>query len=223
MTLVAGNVIDAARDAHTSFYAQKHPNKMALRFLSRFVKGLHGKVAAIDEDQLRVDITTPLPLADFNAGIALPANTRAVTGAVVSYPEPTTFAPVPLDIIQSDERNALNTPAGAAWQVNGRLYLAGTAARWSRFNQIAIALVLLPDTLATLQDVLALPDAAEAACVEAVALFFARREFNESDGDAKLNLSTFVASADKAERDYLDDVKSNVAGRTFYTLDVRGL
>lgn len=223
MTLVAGNVIDAARDRHPSFYKEKHPNKMLLRFLSAYAKGLHGKIAAIDEDQLRVDVTATLPLASFDAGIALPANVRSITGAVVSYPEPTTFAPVPIDIIQSDERNARNTPAGAAWQVNGKLYLAGNADRWSAFNQIAISLILLPDTLQTLADVLAVPDAAELACIENCALFLARREFNESDGDTKLNLSTYVGAAADAERAFLDDVKNNVAGRTFYTLDVRDL
>jgi hypothetical protein len=80
--------------------------------------------------------------------------------------------------------------------------------------------VLLPPDLVDLDDTLAIPDAAELACVENVALFLARREAQESDGDGKIALSPFVAAATDAERQYLDDVKNNVSGRTFYTLDV---
>lgn len=220
MSLLAGNVIDAARDRHAAFDPKRHPNKMALRFLSSYVKQLHGKITAIDEDAVRVEITAGLPLADFSAGIPLPVNTRFVAAASVTYPSPSTFSPVPLTIIASGERNAFNTPAGAAWQVGGALYLAGDATRWKAFNSIAISVVTLPVDLVALQDVLAVPDAAELACVEAVALFFAKREVQESSGDPKIGLSAFVATATDAEKSYLNDVMNNVAGRTFYTLDV---
>jgi hypothetical protein len=220
MALLAGNVIDAARDRHTAFDRKTHPNKMLLRFLSSYVKQLHGKVLALDEDDVRIETTFDLPMADFSAGITLPANVRYVAEASVTYPAPSTDSPVPLDIIQSSERNARNAPANGAWVVNGRLYLAGTAQRWTHFNKLAVSFVLLPPDLVDLDDTLAIPDAAELACVENVALFLARREAQESDGDGKIALSPFVAAATDAERQYLDDVKNNVSGRTFYTLDV---
>lgn len=220
MALVAGNVIDAARDRHTAFDRKTHPNKMLLRTLAMYVKKLHGKVTAIDEDAVRIEQTYALPLADFSAGITLPANVRYVAEASVTYPQPSTFAPVPVEIVQSSERNARNAPANGAWVVNGVLYLAGNAQRWTAFDQIAVSAVLVPPDLVDLTDTLVIPDAAEEACVEAVALFMARREAQESDGDAKINLGAFVASADAAEKAYLDDVKNNVSGRTFFTLDV---
>lgn len=221
MALVAGNVIDAARDRHTAFDRKTHPNKMLLRHLSQYVRKLHAKVVAIDEDAVRIEQSYALPMADFAAGIALPANVRYVAEASVTYPAPSTSPPVPLTVIQSGERNAFNAPANGAWVVNGKLYLAGTAQRWTAFNNLAVSLVLVPPELVALDDVLALPDAAEEACTEAVALFMARREAQESDGDGKIALSPFVAALQDAEKSYLDDVKNNVSGRTFYTLDVR--
>jgi hypothetical protein len=220
MALLAGSVIDAARDRHTAFDRKTHPSKMLLRYLSRYVKQLHGKITAIDEDAVRVEIVASFPLADFGNGIALPANTRYVAEASVTYPAPSTFAPAPLEIIQSSERNARNAPANGAWQVAGSLHLAGTADRWKQFDTIAISVVTTPVDLVTLDDLLAVPDAAEGACVEALALFMAQREAQESDGDPKIALSPFVAAFSDAEKSYLDDVKNNVSGRTFYTLDV---
>lgn len=221
MAIVAGNVIDAARDRHTAFDRKVHPNKMLLRHLSQYVKRLHGKIVAIDEDAVRVEIApVALPLADFAAGVVLPANVRYVAGASVTYPPPSTTAPVALDLIQSDERNARNTPANAAWVVNGVLYLSGNANRWSAFNALAISVVFVPADLTDLTETLAVPDAAEEACTEALALFMARRESQESDGEAKIAIQPFAASASDAERSFLDDVKNNVAGRTFYTQDV---
>lgn len=208
MALVAGKVIDAAREYHVSFDPKAHPDKLCLGFLSRYVRQLHGKIVAIDPDAVRVEVTTALPLVDFDAGVALPANVRYVAEVAVRYRAPSTLPPVPLDVIQSDERNARNRPPGAVWTVGSVLFLAGNAQSYTNFDQIAISVVLLPVALAVLEDLLPVPDAAEAACVEAVAGFLAGRV-----ADAKVSLTG-------AERAYLDDLGNNVSGRTFYTQDV---
>lgn len=218
MTLLAGNVIDAARDRHAAFDRQRHPNKMLLRFLSRYARQLHGKLVALDPDAVRVETTANLPLADFDAGIALPANTVYVAEVAASYPAPSTLPPLPIDLIQSDERDAWNRPRAVAWQVGDKLYLGGTADAWTAFGQIAISSVQLPVALVALTDAIALPDAAESACVEAVAEFMAKREAQE--GNDKIALAVFGEDAAKAEGAYLAVVMNNVAGRTFYTKDV---
>lgn len=218
MPLLAGNVIDAARDRHAAFGPQRHPNKAALRFLSAYVKQLHGKVLAINPDALRVDVTASLPLTTFDDGIALPANTQAIVEVVGRYPAATARSPYPITLIDASARNALNAPRGAAWRVGDTLYLRSPDTLWRDFDAIVFAVVTLPGSLAALDDTLAVPDAAEMACIEQVAAFFAGRVAQEEE--TRIALDRFDQKAAEAEGHYLATVTAALTGTTFFTQDV---
>src|SRR5512146_2493014 len=85
MTLIAGDLISAARDTHAAFNKERTPPATALRLLWQYAKELHGKIANVDPMLLITDLSIPMPLADYNAGYELPANryvqeVRAVDG-----------------------------------------------------------------------------------------------------------------------------------------------
>lgn len=218
--MLARSVIDQARERHSAFDRKRHPDKGALRFLSLFVTTVVGKVMAIDPSALRLDYEVSLPLPDFDAGIALPTNTRLVDAVVGNYPQTGGFhRPIDIDVIDVDQRFAGNHRRAVCWQVKDTLFLRPPAEVWTALASLTLGLVLHPSPLAELDDALALPDPAEPACVEAVAAFFAKREAQET-ADSPINVNGFTADADKALASYVSDVMTNLSGRVFVTQDV---
>lgn len=217
MPLIAGNVIDAARDRHVAFSRERAPQGVCLRFLSQAVRSLLGKVAEIDEDLLRVEMNVALPLADFDAGIALPAN-RSVVAVTVEETgvNPRSFD---LDIVPASNRNDVTTPISAVWQIGDTLYLRGAASDWQNYGSIAVSTIPVPDALLTDKDVLPVEDTAERALADAVALDLARRT-SGMDGMPQLDLRAFAAMAGDSEERYLDNVRNRVHSRVFTTRDV---
>ena len=220
MTIRAGNVIDAARDRHAAFDPKHHPNKGALRILSQYAKRLHGKISQIDPNLVTVVDTVALPLADFTVGIPL-TSTRLVLDVQAHFANQTTVPkdPYQVRLIDFQQRNAPNAPRAAAWQVGATLYLRPISTIWSNFDSVEITTSTVPADLADLDDTVALPDVAELACVERVALFFANREVQERP-DSKINISIFAQTLGSAETDLLTDIGNNVGARSFFTEDV---
>src|SRR5574342_491449 len=72
MTLLAGTLIDEARDLHVSFSDRDHPTKLLLRELDRYQKALLSRALIINEDYLNSVQQTAMPLAVFANGITLP-------------------------------------------------------------------------------------------------------------------------------------------------------
>lgn len=220
MPLLAGNVIDAARDRNPAFDKQHHPNKAALRHLSQFVKRVHGQLTQLDPSLVMLNVTTALPLADHSAGIALPAGTRLVESVVGNYA--TTNSP-PRDpyrirLIDFVQRFAPNAPRGAAWQQGGYLFLRAPSTIWQSFASVTYAISTMPTDLAELADTIALPETAENACIEEIAYHFAKREAQERDG--KLSLDVFRTCAGEALEAFLSDISNNMGNRMFFTEDV---
>jgi hypothetical protein len=181
MTLLAGDIITAARDRHSAFDKQQTPDASALRALSAYVRELHGKVAMIDAALLREEVVVPFPLADFDAGIELPSNRQVVelVGATAQYPNG-----VPIEIIPVLTRHDRNAPAAAAWQVGSRLHLRGAASDWRTLTEVAVAVIPIPVALVTLADEIALPDTAQSALEARLALFMAMRGTRARHGAA---------------------------------------
>lgn len=218
MTLVAGVVLDKARDRHASFDRKAFPDRMLRRYLSDYVRQLHGKVNAIDPEALRINYDVALPLVDHEAGIPLPANARLVDEVVAAdKSDPTKLTPI--DLIPAKSRNDRNAPFAAAWQIGSTLYLRSPASAWSAIGTIGIAYVPLPTELADANAVLALPDAAELACVEAVAKFMAGRG-SLNTAAPPIDIAKFEREAARAEESYLDDAANRGAGQVFLTRDV---
>lgn len=217
MALVAGDVIEAARDRHKAFVRELAPQGMALRFLSQYQRELLGKIAEIDEDVLRTDTNTVMPLAVFDNGIALPANRTIVaisaltTGAV---PNSLEVALVPASL-----RNDRSTPARAAYQIGDKLFLRGAASDWTTIGSIAVATVPVPVPVTKSTDVLVVPDTAERALIENLALAMALRGHNEPNIPA-IDTGAFGARAKDAEQAYLTEVLNRTTGRAYHTRDV---
>ncbi|MGH3428480.1 MAG: hypothetical protein ACRDQZ_13085 [Mycobacteriales bacterium] len=219
MAITAATVIDEARDRHAAFDRKRIPDRMARRFLSNYAIQLHGRILAIDPDALRVDVVTALPLADFDAGIALPAGVRYIADVVTTEPD-TVANPrtVPVTLLPAAQRNAPNGPLAAVWQVGSTVYLRSPATLWRYMGSITIAYVPLPVELADLNAVLPVPDAAKLACVESVAAFMARRGSTDSSAP-EIDLQEFNQEKTEAEGAYLADVANRLTGQVWITQD----
>lgn len=217
MPLLAGSVIDAARDRHVAFSQERAPNGVCLRFLSQRVRELLGKIAEIDEDLLRVELNVVLPLADFAAGIALPAN-RSVVAVTV---EETGVNPRSFDlpIVPASNRNDVNTPLGAVWQIGNTLYLRGKASDWTNYGSIAVATIPVPAALVKLNDTLPVDDTAERALADGLAFDLGARMAGV-EGVPPINLDILAASASRSSEAYLDEVRNRTHSRVIQTRDV---
>lgn len=218
MTLLAGDMIEAARDRHMAFVRELAPQGVCLRFLSQYHRELLGKIAEIDEDVLRVDTVVAMPLAAFAAGITLPANRTivAVSGST-NGATPTDFE---ITLVPVALRNNTSTPGAAAWQAGNVLYLRGNAANWANVASIAVATVPVPASVLASTTLLAVPDTAERAVVENLAFMLAKRGHNQGDKLPPIDIGAFAASAADAETAYLKEVRNRLGGRAYHTRDV---
>lgn len=216
MALLAGDVIDEARDRHPAFDRNRNPQKVVRRELSRYVSRLLGKIDLIDEAALSLEVSTAMPLAIFANGIVLPAN-RGVREVVAVDAQGKRY---PLDLIPVGQRSDRTTRVASVWIVNGVLYLNGSAATWSGITSIAVSYTPLAGPVVADDDVLAVPDNALSACVEALALFMARRGHTDKDGDIPpIVFQDFVDQSAKAEREFLEEVGDSLSSQTFRVRD----
>lgn len=213
--LTARQIVNAARDRAASFDGKRHPDAAALRYLSAVQRDLHSKVLFLDPTLFQEEETYTLPLDDFDEGIQLPEH-RSVEGVVVRGPasgsSPGRAARV--ELLPWGLRDAGGTSRLAAWVVGQRLYLRSPASLWDGGSEIAIATTAIPAELTTLDDELILPDTAELALTEALALFFARR-----DSQSGLNISLYQIAAKDAEDSFLRDIANRLAGTSFRIRD----
>ena len=214
--MLAGDVIDEARDRHPAFDKNRNPQKVVRRELSRYVSRLQGKIDLIDEAALVVEQSFPLPLAVFANGITLTAN-RGVREVVAVGSDGVRHS---LDIIPVGQRNDRTTRVGSVWIVNGVLYLNGTAATWGGVASVAVSYTPASGQVVTDADVLGLPDNARTACVEALALFMARRGQTNKQGDIPmLDLNDFKEALAVAEKEFLDEVGDSLSSQVFRVRD----
>lgn len=208
--ILATDIIEAVRDRHKSFDRESAPQGAILRFLSQAVLKLHGKIMEIDEDILRVEMNTAMPLADFSAGIALPEN-RTVVGITVQRTgnQPASFD---IDLVPAALRNDRGTPAASAWQIGNKLYLRGDATDWKNYSSIAVSTIPVPPAVVASSASVDLPASALEPLADAVALQMAKR--------VELPLAPFVAAAADSESAFLDEIRNRTLGRSFTTRDV---
>jgi hypothetical protein len=213
---VAG-IIDEARDRHAAFDNRRNPQKVVRRFLASYAVKLAGKINRIDEQALLTEIVQAMPLANFDAGIALPAN-RAVA-AVVAWDNRNPSRSTPIDLIPWAQRNDVNVPLESAWLWGGKLFLNGEARNWVNIANLAIA--YYPDfALVTADtDVIPLRQDARLTLVENAALFMAGRGHTDKDLPP-IDMKKFAAAAEDAETEFLKDVSNQLSVTHFRTRDV---
>ena len=218
MPLLAGDIVDEARDRHAAFDNRRNPQKVVRRFLASYAVKLAGKINRIDESALLTEYVQAMPLANFDQGIILPVGNRGIAG-IVAQDGSTPARSTPIDLVPWATRNDVNVPLEAAWLWGGKLYLNGNASNWVNIAQIAIAYypnfaLITQDT-----DVIPLRDDARLTCVENTALFMAGRGHMD-DKLPPIDMPKFAATAKDAEDEFLKDVANQLGATHFRTRDV---
>lgn len=175
-TLVVGDLLNAARDCSPQFDTRLHPDRVLLRFLSRYQRDLIDRLLRLDPSQLVTTQSYPLPLANFTAGIAIPAyhypfGAEVVSGHVGAHPHPVNLVP------WTDHTRYRH----AVYLLSNTLFLCGKSADWERF--ISLTWIYVPEVAdldtssqtALTQTLTALPDSAEPALVAYLAMKMAMR------------------------------------------------
>ncbi len=159
-SLVAQDLIDAARDPHPAFDDRRHPGGVLLRALSRYQRHLASRIVQYNPSVLTQLQETTLPLANFDAGIVLP-DFKYPAGVEAEMPPES-----------SDVENRKHQIDLIAWQArhrwhlgafirNNTLYLTGNAQDWVGFTKIRFFYVAEVEKLTDGTSVLVLPNAAE--------------------------------------------------------------
>jgi len=200
MPLIAGTIIDEARDMHPSFDIQTHPNKVCLRALSRWQESFL-KRCLIAYPELMDDgvAEVTLPLVSFEAGAAL-AQVVSVQDVVVVIGE----AEYPLTLLAYAARFDPQ-PLYAGWIINSTLYLQGKASDWAGASKLRLRYMVNPTALALPTDELILPEAARTAAVHAVAGFLAGRQISRTKG-MLADPNYFRTIQQEAEEAYLESL-----------------
>lgn len=217
MTLVAGTLIDEARDMHVSFDARHHPPKALLRELDRYQVDLLSRLLQINEDYLSSTLSTLLPLAVFADGIGISADhipTRAE--AIDTHGDAHDLTLLPWAYRQDP------APRIAGYVNSSRLYLRGEAAGWTHFTRIDLFLQPRPTALTAFTgtgSALTIRDGARDALVTRVARFMAFRGHTEV-GTPSPNTREFDALWREAEARVVQEVANMRSGETFSVREV---
>lgn len=216
MALLAGDLIDEARDLHPAFDKNRNPQKIVRRELSRYVTRLLSKIDQIDEAALTIEAETVMPLAVFANGIVLPAN-RNVQEVVAVDAQGRKY---PVEIIPAGQRDSIRQ-AATAWIINGVLYLNGTAATWNQVAKVAVRYTPVAGQVATDATVVPLPDSARPPIIAALAAFMAKRGHTDKDGDLPpVIVDGFRADLRESEGEFLEEVGNSRTSQVFRVRDV---
>ena len=213
-SLVARDLILAARDEHPAFAeGRRHPSPVLLRRLSRYQRELASKLIRLRPSALVAVLETALPLADFDLGIELPDYKYPAACEAIE----TDGTERPVDLVSWQSRLQW---VRAAYLRSGFLYLTGIAADWSGFTQINFSYVPELEALTGLNDVLIVPNAAEACLVADLSYFMARRGQKDPDVEPP-DTAAFAAAWSAAEEHFLNEqgrhtqAQSSIVRETF--------
>lgn len=220
MAVTLDTIVTAARDRHPAFDVRRTPSALLVRYLSGYQKLLQGKALQRNRRALLASQTTSLPLADFAAGITLPANVYVEGGVVTNATDAT--QQLPLLIVDASIR--LRVPVGmlAAW-LDGltKLKLTGTANGWLSWGSVTVDYVPACAPLTKLSDTIVLPDDTEQVFVEQAAAFMYARSHKDPNLPA-ISLAEITLSrkmADRTEADWLDSLGARRVGQAFQIQD----
>lgn len=212
------SIISAARDQHPAFDKQRTPDAVLLRFLTNEHRSLVTKARVRNWRAIAATLEVTLPLADFAAGITLPAHVYVGEGTAHSTGFAGPSVPAPFTIIDPAMRFALDVPMPAGWVDNGKLFLVGSDIDWTIVAKLDVRYVPAPPTFAADSENITLPDEAEPALVAAAAYFMACRGHNDKNLPP-INNAHFLNQAQGAERDFLDGLGNRRVGHVFQIRD----
>jgi hypothetical protein len=208
-SLRSGEIIDQARDMHISFHKRAHPHAVLLRLLSRYQRELTTKIAELYPAICASEITVPLPLEDFNAGIELPSHIYVLPGVEVRHKVNTDLVEQ-IEIVNLTMRSEPEVRDIVVYIRGNFLFLSGREETWDTFSQLGFHLVATPKTLTTLDDPLIMPDYATEVLAAYLAKFMAMR-----GGQDKF----FVQHAMETEKRFLEAVAGQGRSETYVTRD----
>jgi hypothetical protein len=203
-SLVAKDIIDAARDLHPVFDRRRHPGGVLLRALSRYQRTLAAQIIQYNPSVLTQVQTTNLPLPDFDAGVTLP-DFKYPAGVEAEMPPEsggTVNRKHQVDLVPWQARFRWHL---GAFIRNNTLYLTGTALDWVGFQAVRFYYVPEAETLNSETDVLVLPNAVEPCLTAYLGHVMAQR----SKGDptaAGLDAREFRVTWREAEDQLLDEM-----------------
>ena len=163
-----------------------------------------------------VDSSTPL-LLSVEHGVPLPPSLFISDIGVVRFTKPK-YDPDTFRLVPPGQRQSAHF-IYSGYVMNQTLYLMGTKQEWAEVQGIDLRYVPIPPVLATLTDLLLLPDHASTACVEQMAAFFGRRLVGATVD--QLTLSTLAGAASDAEQVFLETIGRKGRARTVVVRDVR--
>lgn len=205
-SLVAGTLIEAARDLHPTFDPRRHPPLVLLRALSRYQQQLVNRIVRATTSFLTAVQETALPLADFDAGIVLPDYKYPAGVEVEGATTVNEVTPIyPVELIPWEDRRRYHL---AAYTRNNVLYLTGSATDWVGFTTVRFYYVAEVDALTGLTGTLVLPNAAEACLVGFLASFMAQRGSQDPSLEAA-DRREFRAIWREAEEEFLQEMEQH--------------
>jgi hypothetical protein len=180
-------IIAQARELDPSFTQQRHPNRVAINFLSRLQRRLVGEWAKHEETSNVETYVVTFPLADFDAGELLvdPEESVASPLPITAIQRPLDMfvrgcvEPVDLDLIRWGDRNRY-VNSRAAYLVESTLHFTGHVEDYNDVLRVEFTYTPTPAAIAGLAEPLILPITAEDVVVSWLGAFFARR-MNEKE------------------------------------------
>lgn len=193
--LTPSEVFQGARNLHPAFHAQRHPDLVLGDVLEAWQDDILSKIQRVHSDELRLTEVVDLPLGDFDAGYAFPANEGAYPGLVywneTEFPR-STFSLEP-------EAHAADPQAWPSGYFRGStLHLHARAEDWTRFDRIEIPYAPDSDGVDLEANTTSLPDAAAQAARYYLAEVMAARH---PGGEPVPPLDYFMTKAERAQDD----------------------
>lgn len=199
----AAEVIDAARGLDPSFSPQRHPQRLALEFLTRYQRTLAGKILQVEKEAISTEVSFSLPLTTFSAGVQMASSLGPpivwleldrIHGFEVSDAEGGRW---PLPVVPFKDRLTADRSL-FGWLRERVLFLSGTAQHWVGFNAVILTYAPTPSEVAQTTTELILPDNAFPVSVLAMGAEWGKRRPDE------LSRVGIVAEFKEAEEDYLN-------------------
>jgi hypothetical protein len=210
MPVLAGALVDEARDYHPAFDRRQVPDRMVLRELSRHQRRLAAKVVLVSEDALAVPVSFSKALVDAaaldgvsGAGLALPEY-LLVLSAYTRYTAGGSDIPVELVTYANNQAQAIRD-FPSAYLIRQTLYpvnrgRAGLAMKgdttaphgWEELDGMTLLVVPNPPELITLESEVTLPSVAHDALVVNLARWMGAR------GSIRMDLGNQAREAEDA-------------------------
>lgn len=220
MSVTAEAVIEAARDGHTAFSPQRHPNKGLLRALARYKKQLWGRITNVNSSVLAVEDVIPIQTFNFSTGYAFPANIFVLPDGEVSHPSDRNPSDRGKFYLIGQISRTRSRPVYSGWFVQNQLFLQGELKDWGQAINLYIHYVAMPTGPTALADNFdPAPDSIEPVLETWLAYQMARKGHNDQSLPA-IDTGQFREDWMIAEERFLLEQGEKKKHRRIVTLDM---